>query len=121
MYVKEKSTPSQLGEFGFIQSIVIGAIQTASLGAATAVHSSSVKKYLKTEKHTVLRSGAAALELKKQELADRERLLQIGSQTELLKDVNIKKLVILGSVTVSVLTIIGVVIYYTLAVGGEDE
>lgn len=121
MYVREKTSSSQLGDFGIIVQGIVAAAQAATLGAATAIQYSSTKKYLKTEKHTILRAGTAALALKKKELASRERLLRTRSQTELLSDVNIKKLVIIGSITVSALAVLGIVIYYMLTTGGEDE
>lgn len=121
MYVKEKTSSSQLGEFGIIVQGIVAAVQAATLGAATAVQYRSVKKYLKTEGQTVQLTGAAALKLKKQQLANRERLLRTQSQTALLSDTNIKKLVIIGSITVSALAVLGIVVYYMLAVGGEDE
>lgn len=120
MYIKEK-TSNQLGEFGILAQGIVATVQAAALGASAAIEHSSVKKYLRTEGKTIQLTGAAALAAKKQELADRERLLQIRSQTELLSDVNIKKLVIIGSITVSALTLLGIIVYYMSTVGGENE
>jgi len=120
MYVRTKPT-SQLGEFGVLAQTIIGAVQSAALGAATAVDYSSVKKYLKKEKHTVRRAGAAALETKQEELAARKKALQAKGQTELLKDIKTKKLVILGGAVAIGLTILSIVIFYLLTVEDENE
>lgn len=126
MYVKQPPPNhlgdfGDLGEFGIIVQGIVAAVQGVTLGVANAIEYSATKKYLKTEQHTVRRAGAEALQTKQEELALREAALRAKGQEALLSDESVKKLVIIGSVTAVSLSILGIAIYYILAVGGDDE
>ena len=106
--------------FGIIAQAIVGAVQGIALGSGKLHELSTVEKYLKKEKHTQQLSQSAALEQKRRELASKNRLLQVSGKTELLKDQQLKKLVIIGGGIAVVLTILafGLIIAFTT---GEDE
>jgi len=121
MYVTESSQLGEFGEFGIIIQGIVAAVQGVTLGAAAAVEHQGVKKYLKKEGRTFQIERDEALKVTKQHLANKERLLRVQGQIELTKDANVKKLVILGSVTLTVVTLVGLGAYYMVSVGDDDE
>jgi hypothetical protein len=109
------------GEFGYVLPLVVGVAQHIGYATSVGLKYSGQKKYLKSEKHTQQMSQHAAMTLKQKELAAKQKLLEQKGQTELYKDVQLKKLVIITFVTLISVTVIGLGTYYALSVGGDDE
>jgi len=107
--------------FGIIAQAIVGAVQGIALGSGKAYESSMVDKYLKKEGHTQAMTQASELELKQRELATKQRLLQAGSKTELLKDQELRKLVIIGGGVALGLTILGLTLFILFATKGEGD
>jgi len=90
------------------------------LATAAGVKAYDTKKYLKSQTRTQEMSYASQLELKQKELEAKRLLLQTQSNTGLYEDIQIKKLVILGSVSLIVVTILGLGIYYHFSVSDDE-
>jgi len=115
MYEREHSN---LGEFGWIIATITGVAEGAALGAAAAIKHDSTRKELrraKTSQQHLLSTLEAA---KQQELAAKEGLFAPKSQTELLRDVSTKKLVIIGGAAAVLVALTGMAVLY-LSVGGK--
>lgn len=111
---------TNFGDFGYWQ-FVVGAIQALGYGASVATKASAQKKYLKSEKHTQQLTHGSQMELKQKELQLKQDLLAKKGQTELYKDIRLKKLVIITIMTLVSVTILGLGTYYVLSVGGGDD
>jgi len=108
-----------LGEFGFLWQIIVGAVQGTAYGAATIKKHSATKKYIKKQKHTQQMTHYSELTLKQQELAEKQKLLETKGQTELYKDVQTKKVAIIIIAVVISVIVFGLGSY--LVLGGSDE
>ena len=110
----------EFGEFGYWQ-FVVGAIQANGQIGATVQNYSSSKKYIKSKRHTQELTHGQQLAQKKEELASKGRLVDIEGQTEILEDQKIKKLVAVSFITLILVVVIALGIYYVSATGGDDE
>ena len=106
------------GEFGFVLPLVVGIAQHIGYMTSVGLKASGQKKYLKSEGHTLLLTQQSAMTLKQKELAEKQKLLDQKGRTELYKDEQLKKLVIITFVTLISVTVIGLGIY---AFSGGDD
>jgi len=111
---------SNFGEFGLVPwQAIVGGIQAAFYGSATAAEYSAVKKYTKKQKHSQERVHASQLTTKQKELAHKEKLLEVKKKAELYKDTQIKKIVTYMIIAIITITIIGFGILFAIRLGGE--
>jgi hypothetical protein len=107
-----KGNVSTLGEFGWLLEVIAGSVEGAALGTAWAVKRDALKKEQRKLKKSEKSKYSIVERAKAEELAVRERLLGTKSKTELYKDTTVKKLVILGGVTVVVITALTIGVLY---------
>lgn len=117
-YNSSRSINSNFGELGFLPpwQVIVGLIQGAVYGGAAATKYSAVEKYLKKQKGTQAMSHAQQLEQKQAEIALKEQSAKTGEQTQLYADTRLKNLVIITFITLILVTVVGLGVYYYLAV-----
>ena len=102
------------GEFGFILATVVGVAEAAALGAATAIKHETAKKTISSSKQTQYSLLKTLEEAKRKEIETKEQLLVPKTTLEWIRDLGIRKLVILGGVTAVTLAALGMgVLYWT--------
>jgi len=109
---------SNFGEFGWIIATITGVAEGAALGAAAAIKHDSTRKELRSAKVGQRHLLSTLESAKQKELAAKESLLAPKSQTELLKDISTKKLVIIGGVAAVLVALTGMAVLY-LSVGDK--
>jgi len=110
----------ELGELGLVVQLVVAAVQGTTLAASAYKRSEDIKKFLKSTGKTQEMSHAAQLELKQKEMATARLLQTAKHKTGLYEDIQMKKMVVLVGGTLVVVTIVGIVLYYMLAVPSDE-
>ena len=120
MYLYQPLGHSNFGDNPIV-ALVLGIVQHASYVVGIGVKTHATKKYTTETKRTQRQTHRAQLELKKKEAEAQEKLLSMKGQTALYSDLRLKKLVIISIVTVIAIIVIGLGVYITFSVGGDDE
>lgn len=108
-------------EFGFVIPAVVGILQNISYAVGIGVKTRATKKYLTRTKRTQKITHKAQLELKKEEAEAKRKLLLMRGQTELYRDVRLKKLVFISIITVIAIVVLGLGTYVVFSMGSDNE
>jgi len=112
---------NNLGDFGWVIPVVVGAAQTASYAVGIGKKWHETDKYLDKTKKTQQMTHSAQTGLKKEEAEAKQKLLLMKGQTELYRDARLKKIVIITVVTIIAIMILSVGTYIAFAAGSDDE
>jgi len=109
--------PSQ---FGQLFEVIVGAVSGIAMGSSLASESAATKRYVSRIEQTQQRSAQEALTTAQQQVALQEQASAAKETTSALANTRMRQVTILAVLLAIMISIFAIIVFYHVAVGGEN-